>query len=372
MIRALVISLCAAGLLGACTTRSQVTVAADERGISRAMNAGFGSVVLGNGETLRVTTFMDVGPAVCFISACVRKDDLVEFTFYENQLDPVTTVLGIASAPVAVPGAVVLTGLMAAGAAENRSGGASSRVDREPENEQLRALARWPESGRLVFGVDGLTLGNSPCSTADRSDAFAPHTDFQAARWILDNLDTLRADCIRTATSLWRPILDRDEIDALNIFIRVRANWEAAHCDRLIIGATRPDEPAAIIYGGNSVQSVRSASDHRRAFALYIEFVRKPETIAYDAPFAAICAESGTGVADAALFEMRRALFQDVADLYYAGPVMVVDGDRSVTGAVSSLNAREANSEVQSLIEALPSDHVPGGERATETTGSLI
>lgn len=372
MIRALVISLCAAGLVCACTSRSQVTVAADERGIARAVNAGLGSVVLANGDTLRGTTFMDVGPAVCFISACVRKDELLEFTFYENQLNPVTTVLGIAGAPAAVPGAVVLTGLMAAGAAENQLGGGSDYVDPEPDTTRLRALQRRSASGRLVFEADGLTFGGAPCSTSNPINPFPPESDLEAARWIMANLDVLRADCIRTATDLWRPILDSDEIDALNVFIRVRANWEAVHCERLIIGATVRDEPAAIIYGGDSLQSVRSAADQHRAFALYNELVQHPEAIAYDAPFAAICAKSGTGVVDAALFEVRRALFQDAADLYYAGPVMVVDGDRSVMGSVSAMNAREANIEVRSLIEALPSDDVSGIDPATETMGSPV
>lgn len=357
MTRALVISVLACAALSACATRNvEVTLNADDEAIARASQGAGRSVLLTSGESFEYNSFSDVGPALCFTSHCERKADLAQITFREKRADFGRTVSVVSTLPLTLPGAVILATVSASAGAGRSGGDGDSPAARE--DATLRLLARSVRRP-VVFEPGGLTLDGLACATAPIGSGEVPRTDVEAGRWVVSHYTALSSDCVVATKSLWEAVLGDGERDAMAVFVQVRKNWEALQCDRVLIGGLAGGEPAARVYGVYTLQPVRAARNRAGAFALMQALMADPDQIAYDAPLEAICRRLGTEPVDPALFEERTALFLEVADPYYSGPPMIVDGERRATGTVSTAMPREASRELASLIAALPTDTEP-------------
>ncbi|MGJ3233292.1 MAG: hypothetical protein ACFE0P_16005 [Oceanicaulis sp.] len=360
MIRALVISSLAIVALAACNTRPvNVTLEPSESNFARLAEAQYVQVALVSGETFRATYSVDIGASICAEEFCVRKHEVAAFSFNERRWDAGSALRTVVAAPIALPAAVfVATAMASAGSsAPEARGGVSERSTADRSSVLMRNLSRRQRPGPISFFAGGMTYDGRPCANGQLGSGEAPRTDLEAGLWLLQHRSALSSQCFKATEVLWSDLVDQSQRAALNLFYAARSNWEAMQCHRVLVGPMWPRDQranAASISNWNVIFHIRMSGNEPQAYDFYTDLLERAE-IAYDAPTEANCARLNTVAAAPELLEQRMLLFDEISDLHYRGPAMILDGDQIVRGHLSYLeNADARRAEVEGLLAQLP------------------
>jgi len=348
----------AAGLAAGCQTRP-VTVAMPVNEASFAElgeTRSLATIRLADGYEEQMRVIADLDGALCGLTGCVRKQDIVAIDRHGMRTDASRTALDIVSAPVTVPLAAGVFGLIALSSDQPAPSAAGQGAAPDPSRLWLDQDRNpvWPFAG--WFEDDRLVAGGRSCMPDGYTPAGPVRTDADARLWVWENRESLPAHCLLGTVGLW-PALERDQQADLAALANIRFWAEGAGCRNMAYSRSSHDgfAPGMIL--------VASAGSRPEDIQAYLDaFERRfadPAAWDHAPPLDHICRNAG-GLATgeqrvARLAEMHRI------DPFYRGPGIVFYGDQVREGAVSKRSRNEHVEEMAQIISELA-----GADRGSE------
>jgi hypothetical protein len=289
--------------------------------------------------------------ALCGLQGCVRKPDIVAIDRHGMRTDASRTALAVVTAPVTVPLAAGVFGVIALTSDQPAPSAAGQGAPPDPARlwlDQDHSPA-WPFA--VWFEDDRLVAAGRSCMPDGYTPAGPVRTDADARLWVWENRESVPAHCLLGTAGLW-PELERDQRADLAALANIRFWAEGAGCRNMAYSRS-PHEgfaPGMIL-----VASAGSRPDDIQAYLDAFER-RFADPAAFDhaPPLDHTCRNAG-GLATGEQRVARLAQMHRV-DPFYRGAGIVFYGDQVREGAVSKRSRDRHVEEMAQIISALRAD----------------